>query len=55
MTKRFWLPATLTEGNTTHLGATTLDATGKATCVTSTLPAGANTLKLNYSGDTNYF
>ena len=41
------------EGCTTLLGATTLDATGKATYVTSTVPAGANTLTLNYSGDTN--
>jgi hypothetical protein len=54
MTKRFRLPVTLTEGSTTLLGATKLDATGKATCVTSTLPTGFNTLKLTYSGDTNY-
>ena len=53
MTKRFRLPVTLTEGSTTLLGATTLDATGKATYVTPTVPAGANTLTLNYSGDTN--
>jgi hypothetical protein len=55
MTIRFSLPVTMTEGSTTLLGATTLDATGKATCVTSTLLAGANPLKLTYSGDTNYF
>jgi hypothetical protein len=55
MTKRFRLPVTLTEGSTTLLGATTLDATDKATCVISTLPKGSNTLTLTYSGDTNYF
>ena len=54
MTDRFYLPVMLTE-STTLLGATTLDATGKATYVTPTVPAGANTLALNYSGDTNDF
>jgi hypothetical protein len=46
---------TFTEGGTTLLGTTTLSASGTATYTTSALPAGANTLTLNYSGDTNYF
>ena len=46
---------TLTEGGTTLLGTTALSAGGTATYTTSTLPVGANTLQLNYSGDTNYF
>ena len=54
MTKCFWLPAAQTEeGGTTLLGSTTLDAIGNAMYVNSALPAGANTLTLNYSGDTN--
>jgi hypothetical protein len=46
---------TFTEGGTTLLGTTTLSASGTATYTTSALPAGADTLQLNYSGDTNYF
>jgi len=46
---------TLTLGGTTLLPATVLNSSGQATYTTSNLPAGANTLKLNYSGDTNYF
>jgi MBG domain (YGX type)/Bacterial Ig-like domain (group 3)/FG-GAP-like repeat len=46
---------TLTEGGTTLLPATALNGSGQATYTTSTLPAGVNTLKLTYSGDTNYF
>jgi len=46
---------TLTKGGTTLLGPTVLSASGTATYTTSTLPAGVDTLQLNYSGDTNYF
>jgi hypothetical protein len=46
---------TFTEGGTTLLPATALNGSGQATYTTSTLPVGANTLTLNYSGDTNYF
>jgi hypothetical protein len=46
---------TLTKGGTTLLGTTSLSASGTATYTTSTLSVGVDTLKLNYSGDTNYF
>jgi hypothetical protein len=46
---------TLTEGGKTLLGTTTLSASGTAIYTSPTLPVGANTLQLNYSGDTNYF
>jgi MBG domain (YGX type)/Bacterial Ig-like domain (group 3)/FG-GAP-like repeat len=46
---------TLTLGGTTLLPVTTINGSGQAMYTTSTLPAGADTLTLHYSGDTNYF
>ena len=46
---------TLTLGGTTLLPATVLNGAGQATYTTSTLPTGADTLTLSYSGDSNYY
>jgi len=39
---------------TTSLGAASLDATGTATLITTSLPAGTYTVTANYLGDTNF-
>ena len=46
---------TLTLGGTTLLPATVLNGAGQATYTTSTLPTGADTLTLSYSGNSNYY
>jgi hypothetical protein len=45
---------TLTDGATTLLSATTLQANGIQTVTTSILSAGSHTLNLTYSGDANF-
>jgi len=45
---------TLTDGATTLLSATALQANGIQTVTTSALSAGSHTLNLTYSGDANF-